>query len=257
MPVLEVNRRKIVIVCLAVVLLIGIFLRLPHEAFSDDASPLHALEFLHPKPKVEAVGFDEGLYRLYVNDLSRIGVISYRKIVDHYIVTQKGLSYSILPPVRFFYIFAAYLWHLAFGTEALSALRDVASLFSILTLILSGIFAWRLKGPAYALGVLALMSCAPTQIHMSQHALVDGFFTFWALLCLWTLWENLRAPRDWRWLVAYVVALALLVLTKENSFFVWVALVAIVVVNRWLRFGTVTRELLLATIVGPLLGVVV
>ena len=101
------------------------------------------------------------------------------------------------------------------------------------------------------------MSCAPTQIHMSQHALVDGFFTFWALLCLWTLWENLRAPRDWRWLVAYVVALALLVLTKENSFFVWVALVAIVVVNRWLRFGTVTRELLLATIVGPLLGVVV
>ena len=257
MPVLEVNRPKIVIVCLAVVLLIGIFLRLPHEAFSDNASPLHALEFLHPKPKVEAVGFDEGLYRLYVNDLSRIGVISYRKIVDHYIVTQKGLSYSILPPVRFLYIFAAYLWHLAFGAEGLSALRHVASLFSILTLILSGVFAWRLKGRACALGVMALMSCAPTQIHMSQHALVDGFFTFWALLCLWLLWENLQKPRRPSWLIAYALSLSFLILTKENSFFVFVAIIVIMVVNRWFQFGTVTRELLFSTIVGPLLGVVV
>jgi hypothetical protein len=49
----------------------------------------------------------------------------------------------------------------------------------------------------------------------------------------------------------------LLVLTKENSFFVWVALVALMVANRWLQFGKVTRELLLATVIGPLLGVVV
>jgi len=252
-----IERRKIDIVCLALVLAVGLFFRLPHSVFCGDGISLHALQFLHLQPKMEGLGFDEGMYRSYVTKVIREGLRSYPEIVDDYIDSQAKLTGSVLPPVRFFYIFAAYLWHLAFGTEALSALRDVASLFSILTLILSGIFAWRLKGRACALGVLALMSCAPTQIHMSQHALVDGFFTFWTLLCLWTLWENLRAPRDWRWLVAYVVALALLVLTKENSFFVWVALVAIVVVNRWLRFGTVTRELLLATIVGPLLGVVV
>jgi 4-amino-4-deoxy-L-arabinose transferase-like glycosyltransferase len=92
---------------------------------------------------------------------------------------------------------------------------------------------------------------------MSQHALVDGFFTFWATLVLWLFWENLQAPRDWRWLVGYIIALALLVLTKENSFFVWVALVALLITNRWLQFGTVTRELVIATILGPLLGVVV
>jgi len=252
-----IERRKIDIVCLALVLAVGLFFRLPHSVFCGDGISLHALQFLHLQPKMEGLGFDEGMYRSYVTKVIREGLGSYPEIVDDYIDSQTKLTGSVLPPVRFFYIFAGYLWHLAFGTEALSALRDVASLFSILTLILSGIFAWRLKGRACALGVLALMSCAPTQIHMSQHALVDGFFTFWTLLCLWTLWENLRAPRDWRWLVAYVVALALLVLTKENSFFVWVALVAIVVLNRWLRFGTVTRELLLATIVGPLLGVVV
>jgi hypothetical protein len=85
---------------------------------------------------------------------------------------------------------------------------------------------------------------------------VDGFFTFWATLALWLFWENLQAPRDWRWLVAYILALALLVMTKENSFFVWIALVVLLAANRWLVFGTITRELLVATVVGPLLGVV-
>src|SRR5262249_60729567 len=78
-----------------------------------------------------------------------------------------------------------------------------------------------------------------------------------ATLTLWRFWENLPAPRDWRWLVGYIVALALLVLTKENSFFVWIALVALLITNRWFQFGTVKRELVIATILGPLLGVVV
>jgi 4-amino-4-deoxy-L-arabinose transferase-like glycosyltransferase len=127
----------------------------------------------------------------------------------------------------------------------------------MLTLVLAALFAWRLRGPTWAIAIAALMAVAPTQVHMSQHALVDGFFTFWALLVLWLFWENLRAPRDWRWLVGYIIALALLVLTKENSFFVWIALIALLVTNRWLQFGTVTRELVIATVLGPLLGVVV
>jgi 4-amino-4-deoxy-L-arabinose transferase-like glycosyltransferase len=255
--VFELIRRKIHIVGLAVVLLTGIFFRLPHDAFSGSANPLHALEFLHPKPGMEWLGVDEGLYRGYVTDLSRIGVTSYPLIVDHYISLQERLSGSILPPVRFLYIFSAYLWHLVFGTEALSALHNVASLFSVLTLILSGVFAWRLKGGGFALGVMALMSCAPMQIHMSQHAFVDGFFAFWALLCLWLLWENLQTSRHPGWLIAYALSLSLLVLTKENSFFVFVAIVAIIALNHWLRLGAVTRELLVSTAVGPLLGMVV
>ena len=99
------------------------------------------------------------------------------------------------------------------------------------------------------------MSSAPTQIHMSQHALVDGFFTFWAVLCLWLLWENLRAPRRAWWLIGYSLGLMLLVLTKENSFFVVFALVVLMIANHWLKFGSVTRELLTATVLGPLLGI--
>jgi 4-amino-4-deoxy-L-arabinose transferase-like glycosyltransferase len=257
MPAQGSRPRKIGIVILALILAIGIFLRLPPRT-SSSSGLLHSIAALHPTPAYMRMGFDEGLYWEYVNALVKGGITSYPNIVDSYIDAQQKLPGSIAPPVRFLYIFTAYVWHSLFGCEALDALHQIAAFFSVLTLFLSIVFAWRLTGTLVAaLGVAALMAFAPTQIHMSQHALVDGFFTFWALLCLWLLWENLRAPRDWRWLVAYILALSLLVLTKENSFFVWIALVVLIATNRWLQFGTVTRELAIATVLGPLLGVVV
>ncbi len=248
--------RKIDIILLAIIFAVGIFLRLTQHAFSRGAR-LHSIAFLHPQPAFNKIGFDEGLYREYVNALSNDGLGSYPDIVQGYIDAQKKLPGSILPPLRFLYIFTAYLWHSIFGSETLEALHQVAAFFSMLTLALAAAFVWRIRGPTWAIAIDALMAVAPTQLHMSQHALVDGFFTFWALLALWLLWENLQAPRDWRWLVGYTIALALLVLTKENSFFVWIALVALLVTNRWLQFGIVTRELVIATLLGPLLGVVV
>ena len=250
------RKRVIYFAALLTALATGIFLRLPPTVFTVNA-PLHRFAFLHPSAKFSNIGFDEGLYREYVNSVARLGLTSYPDIIEHYISVQKGLPGSILPPVRFLYIFSAYLWHLVFGTEALAALHNVAALFSVLTLLLSTFFAWRLKGAAFGLGIAALMASAPTQIHMSQHALVDGFFTFWALLSLWLLWENLKDPKQMGWLIAYVLALSLLVLTKENAFFVYFGIAVILVANRWFDFGVLTRELALATILGPLLGLVV
>lgn len=245
---------------LGLVFLIGVFLRIPTSAFVGNNAPFSSIGTLHPNSKwaqMEQTGMDEGLYRKYVREVIEAGLTSYPDIIEHYMEVQRPLKGSILPPMRFLYIFTAYVWHTLFGTEPLGALRGVASFFSVLTLCLSIVIAWRMKGGACALAVAALMSFAPTQIHMSQHALVDGFFTFWALLCLWTLWENLRSPRSWTWLVAYIASLTFLVLTKENSFFVFVSVVTIIFLNRWLQIGTVTRELLVATLLGPLLGVAI
>ena len=244
------------IITLAVILLIGIFLRLPPALFQKPDGPLRSQVILHPQPASQQLGFDEGLYRDYADKLTRFGLLSYPEIIERYREKQQTLTGSILPPVRFLYIFFAYLWHELFGSETLNCLKNVSALFSMFTLLLAAIFAARLGGSGYAIGVGALMAVAPTQLHMSQHALVDGFFTFWAMLVLWSLWENLHASRDWRWLLLYTVALTATVLTKENAFFVWVAVVAILLANHWLKFGTVTRELLLATVIGPALGVV-
>jgi 4-amino-4-deoxy-L-arabinose transferase-like glycosyltransferase len=252
----NIGLRKIDIVALTIVLLLAVFLRLPPHAFAMGTA-LHPIAALHPQPAFNQIGFDEGLYVEYVNKLDKLRLSAYPLIVKDYVDRQERLNRSILSPLRFLYIFVGYCWHFTFGSDSLSALKDVASLFSVLTLCLSIAFTWRLKGGNWGLAIGALMSFAPTQIHMSQHALVDGFFTFWALLVLWLFWENLQSPRDWRLLAGYIMALALLMLTKENSFFVWVAVVALLITNRWLQFGTATRELVIATILGPLLGVVV
>ena len=249
---------QIQILGLALILGLGIFLRLPLSLFSGPTSPLRQIAFLHPQSKwnaLELVGVDENLYREYVDEISQKGVTGYPTIVLNYIEKQVKTPGALLPPVRFLYIFAGYLWRSLFGGDALQALRAVASLFSMLTLAVAATFTWRLRGPNWCIGVTSLMAVAPTQIHMSQHALVDGFFAFWTLLALWMLWENLQAPRSWAWLGGYTLSLALLVMTKENSFFVWIAILALLLTNRWLRFGQVTPELLIATCLGPLIGV--
>jgi hypothetical protein len=245
-------------VALSLVLAFGIFLRLPSTLFSvEDGGPLRALSAFHPAPGFNKVGFDEGLYRGYVNDLIRFGLTAYPDFAEHYVEVQTTLPTAILPPTRFLYIFASYLWHCVIGSDALASLHDIASVFGILLLGLATLFAWRLGGPLMALCIAALMGCAPTQIHMTQHALIDGFFAFWATLSLWLLWENMRQPGRVGWLFGFGAALALLVVTKENAMFVYIGLLGLLAANYWLRFGTISRGLVVTMVLGPLVGVVV
>src|SRR5437588_7666888 len=171
--------RKIDIVLLAIIFAIGIFLRITPHAFSPGA-PLHSIAALHPQPAFTRLGFDEELYRKYTNGLISDGLEGYPGIVQAHIEVLKERTGSILPPLRFLYIFTAYTWHSIFGSEALEALHQVAAFFSMLTLALGTLFVWRVRGPTWAIAIAALMAVAPTQLHMSQHALVAGFFTVWA-----------------------------------------------------------------------------
>lgn len=206
----------------------------------------------------QGMGFDEALYRHYLGQLIRVGLGHYPDIVDGYLDYQKTIPGSILPPTRFLYIFCAYGWHGLFGTEPLACFHAVSRVCSVGTLLVAGGFARRLFADRrLALAVFALMAFSPLQIHLAQHALVDGFFEFWALLTLWALWENLRQPGRRVWLATYTLGLAAMVATKENAFFVFMAILAILAANRWLRFGTVSRPLLISTLAGPIIGVAI
>ena len=55
----------------------------------------------------------------------------------------------------------------------------------------------------------------------------------------------------------YTAGLALMVTTKENAFFVFAAILAILAANRWWRFGTASRALLALTFAGPVIGVAI
>ena len=164
MPAQGSRSRKIDIVILALILAIGISLRIPPRTFSS-SGPLHSIAALHPTPAYMRIGFDEGMYWEYVNALVKEGTTSYPNIVERYIDAQQKLPGSILPPVRFLYIFAAYLWHCLFGSEAFEALYQVAAFFSVLTVCLATIFAWRLRGSAWALAMAGLMAFVDVRDH--------------------------------------------------------------------------------------------
>ena len=226
---------------------------------------------IHPWMGFKGIGFDEALYRGYVEALHQHGFSDMPQLSAAYLEKQSKMEGAILPPTRFLYIAAATTWRNAFFGDtpglvnlrvpdapttdpALISLRSISCLFTILTLVVGAAFARRLGGDRAMLGVLALMACAPTQLHMAQHGLIDGVFAFWALTCVWLLWENLHRTDDGRWQTAYAAALALMVLTKENAAFVYVALTALLIVAWWQKWGGITRRLVLTHIVGVLLG---
>ncbi len=203
-------------------------------------------------------------------------------MVDFFLQSQrKQGSECELPPTRFLYIYTSWLWkNVQFGARpplavsemqkpltddrsqdadhrdpALASLHRVACLFSMLLMVAGGLFAMRSGGRGAGLAVLALMAFDPLEIHLSQHAMIDGFFAFWAVMCVWTTWECLRHPTSRAWLIAHGVCLALMVMTKENAFFVCCGLGGAVIANRWLAFGKVTGRFILVSIAGPLVAV--
>jgi hypothetical protein len=232
---------------------------------------LGAIARIYPSNAFQGGGFDESLYRDYALMIERFGLSHYPSICAYYIRDQaEPNAVTKLPPTRFLYIFSGYLVRqAAYASVPIGkatpkdlpsdpvclSLHRVSTAASILTIILVGVAATRMMGRGTGLAALALCAASPLQIHLSQHAFIDGFFAMWATLCLWLLWENLRRPNRPGWLSAYGVSLALMVLTKENAFFVFIALGGLVVLNRWAKFGTVTSRLLLVMVLGPLVGV--
>ncbi|HSH37745.1 MAG TPA: phospholipid carrier-dependent glycosyltransferase [Chthoniobacterales bacterium] len=204
----------------------------------------------------DGIGFDENLYRGYVELLSKAGVTNYPLLAEQFIDHQlEPKNQAILPPTRIFYIGGGYVYHRVFGLSPLAALHALSAHFSILTVVVSAVFCWRVtRRRDFTAAVTALVACAPTQIHMGQHALIDGVFGFWALLVMWLLWENLQQRDSTPWLISYAAALAVLVMTKENAAFVAATITAILALNHWLRFGQVTRRLVITTFAATLVG---
>jgi hypothetical protein len=235
---------------------------------------LSSLIRLLPTEASKGPGYDEFLYRNFVvmMDHRDVGLTGYSKIADyHRADQQKPEEQAKLPPTRFSYIFSGWIMKRLLsgdakpgilspnagrsGDPALVALCCVSWLASFTLVLLVGVAAWRMFGPWQGVGVMALAAVSPPLIHLGTGAFIDGFFALWATLCLWLLWENLQRPNRAGWLLSLGAALAIMVMTKENSFFVYVSLCALIASNRWLGFGTVTPRLVAVGILGPAVGV--
>ncbi len=209
-------------------------------------------------------GTDEALYGAYVEFLIQRGLGEYPTLVDQYIRYEERVARgevsplerggAALPPMRVAYIVSGALVRSSTALDARASLNAVSAAFSFLMLPLGWLFAWRAAGPKIALGTLALMVFAPTQLFMARHALIDVVVSFWSLAALWALWECLQNPTDPRRLAALGLTLAALVLTNETSFFVVCGLAALLALNPWLKFGTMHRSIAAASAAGLLTG---
>lgn len=246
----EAHLSKPLWLCLFVVFAFGVFIRIYP---TTNHTPSAKADRVHPN--VSQIGFDEDCYRRYLMTLEAKGLQGYPEMARNYVATQPKLSSAILPPTRVTFLVSSYLCYLVSNASPLACLRAVSCAFGILSLIVAGLFAWRLGGPIKTVAIVALLSCAPLEIQMAQRAYIDGIFACWTLLALWLLWENLQEPNQLGWLAAYTLGLMFMVLTKENAAFVFAAIFGIIVLNRWIGFGKVTWKLLAATFVGPSLGV--
>ncbi|HEX4086407.1 MAG TPA: hypothetical protein VHY22_15940 [Chthoniobacteraceae bacterium] len=203
---------------------------------------------------------DEGLYIYNVKLVQMVGPFQYPALVERYVEKQSAMSAVMLPPTRCMYILLAWAWDAMFHTGPMMALRTVAAIFSTLSFLLAGLFAYRLGGVRYALVVGALMAVAPMELMLAHRELVDGVFAFWALLCLWLLWENLERPGKLGWLAAYAGAIACMVLTKENAFFAAVGLGGTLCAMTFvpgLKTGRPAWSLFIATFAGGVMGALV
>ena len=77
---------------LAAILAIGVTLR---------CIPWHGFQW---------VGFDENLYKAYVEKVDALGVGAYPEIAQEYVARQRATEKAFLPPTRFLYIFCAATW---------------------------------------------------------------------------------------------------------------------------------------------------
>jgi len=201
---------------------------------------------------------DEHYYITDVTMVKIVGPSQYAAIVESYVKTQSQSDIVVLPPTRCMFILAGWAWDALFHSGVMMSLRYVAATFSCLCFLLSGWFAFRLGGMRYALTVGALMAVAPMELVMAHRELMDGVFGFWALLTLYLLWENLQRPGRLGWLAAYAGAIAFLVLTKENAFFVAVALGGLICTTALfpkLNLGKASWSTVAATAIGGLLGI--
>ena len=226
-----------IIGAMVVILAVGIFLR------------------IYPSAGFSGLGVDERAYTVFLKQIQRAGLINYDAVVRVFVEKQYHRPDAVVPATRIGFLVPAYLCGKLFHLSDFDALRDIACAASILTLILCAWFGHRLGGISAMITLTTLVATAPLQICLSQRALIDGYFAFWAVACVWLAWENLQRARHWGWLSAYAFCLAMLVLTKENGAFVVFALLGVFLLNPWLDLGKVTPYLLIATVAGVAIAV--
>ena len=190
----------------------------------------------HPEP--ESPGFDEQVYVTYVDDLAERGFGGFSATVSEYIVEVQKAEFVYLPPFRLGYTGPAWWLQKLTGKTSYDALRVTSALGSCLFALAGFLFARQWLTPRQALAVLALLVCAPLQIHLAQYAFIDAVASLWAIVVVGCTWESLKQPSRPVWLIAAGASFFILCGTKqETAVFVAAFLFVALITARWLGWS--------------------
>ena len=255
-----VRKDLLIVLIFVLCILSGLFLRLPPPMFESNGW-LSSLEGVEIKPGFKGKGFDEHLYEKYVEAVAKEGIFNYPRLIEGYLQVQKELKTAILPPTRFVYIECGNVWSYLTGNKPYEGLKEVSAIFTILYLTVVATICVRTKLGLSKSGIaLSLTALCPTQIHMSQHALIDGVFGAIALCTLWLFWECLQNSQQRKyWLSAYALMIGVCAITKENCVFVYAGVITCLAFE-WIKTKKAEhkqkiKETVISTMLGGLGGI--
>lgn len=142
------------------------------------------------------------------------------------------------PPL--YYIVPALLYRTVPSPEALLYLmRGTSVLLTALTVLLVALSARELfpRRPVLQVAIVALPALAPMVAYIGSSANNDSAATLISTAALWVLLRGIRRGWTWRRVVALALLLALALLAKKTTVFLWllVGLVITAAAWRWLR----------------------
>ncbi len=200
---------------------------------------------------------DEQDYTALTRFLSQKGLFGYSSSADAYLKAMYGGADLACPPTRFAFVAAGALVHWLTGVYEHRALALVAAVSSIIYLVWCAYFSQRIMKDHEALAVLPLLSCAPLRLHLGGKAMIDGFYTMWAMFVFGSIWFVLitHGPAAQKWLNFYGVSLVLLIMTKEAAVFIWLPIVAVLLITPKLGLPLPTSATWKITFLAPMVSV--
>ena len=194
--------------------------------------------------------FDEDYYLKNTNFLAKYPLSLLPDYCAAFIRHQEAEKVGIPPPTRLLYPLAGAFLHNATGMSTARSLTMVSATASALMLIVTAFWTVRMFSPGLAAGMTALVAVSLNQLHLSQRIMIDPVIGIFCLVAMWSLWElGNKSENKWIFLVLYVLAMGALVMVKENSFFVYLGITALLLSRKWTgTLPQLPRNMLLITV---------
>ena len=177
--------------------------------------------------------FDEAYYLKNTEFHAKHPLTAFPSYCAAFIKHQEAEKVGIPPPTRLLYPLSAALLHNATGMSRAWSLTMISATASALMLVVTSIWAVRMFPVGVAAGITALVAVSFNQLHLSQRIMIDPLIGMFCLIATWSLWElgNRRGNKR-LFLTLYICAMAAVVMVKENSFFVYLGVGALLVLGK-------------------------